>query len=71
VKVDASGSALATMEVVPVLGQFKIEKTIRDLSGARGVVIVGVNEGEARRDEPFDPGEPREPPHGWVVSLYP
>jgi len=71
VKVDASGSALATIEVVPVLGQFKIEKTVRDLSGARGLMIIGVNEGEARRDEPFDPGEPREAPHGWVVSLYP
>lgn len=70
VKVDDKGSPLATLEVVPVLGQTKIEKTVRDLSGARGVVIVGVNEGESRRDDPFDPGQPREPGHGWVVSLY-
>lgn len=70
VKVDDKGSPIATLEVVPVLGQTKIEKTVRDLSGTRGLVIVGVNEGEARRDEPFDPGQPREAPHGWVVSLY-
>ena len=70
VKVDENGSPIATIEAVPILGQTKIEKTVRDLSGARGVVIVGVNEGEARRDEPFDPGQPREPAHGWVVSLY-
>ncbi len=71
VKVDAQGSPVATFDVVPVLGQTKIEKTVRNLSGARGLVIVGLNEGEGRRDEPFDPGRRREPPHGWVVSLYP
>lgn len=71
VKVDAQGSPMATFDVVPVLGQTKIEKTVRDLAGARGLVIVGLNEGEGRRDEPFDPGHRREAPHGWVVSLYP
>ncbi len=71
VKVDATGAATSTMNVVPVLGQTRIEKTLRDLTGARGLVIVGLNEGEGRRDEPFDPGQVRESAKSFLVTLFP
>jgi hypothetical protein len=71
VKIAADGSAAAQIDAVPVLGETKILKTVQNLTGSRGLLIVGVNEGEARRDEPFDPGRAREDAHGYLVTLYP
>ena len=71
VKLREDGSELGRSEVTPVLGEFEIQRTVRDLSGARSVLIVGLHEGETRRDEPFDPGQFRERPRSYSVTLYP
>jgi hypothetical protein len=35
------------------------------------MLIVGLHEGETRRDEPFDPGQVRPMPRSYAVTLYP
>jgi hypothetical protein len=71
VELDAEGRESARTDVSGVLGETRIEKTFRDLHGSAAILIVGVNEGEARRDEPFDPDLVRESAHGYTVTLYP
>ncbi|MFO0554726.1 MAG: hypothetical protein U0271_40485 [Polyangiaceae bacterium] len=71
VRVDAQGSELGRQELAPVLGNTTLQVDVRDVHGAAGVLVVGVNEGEERRDEPFDPGRPREPAHSYAVTFYP
>lgn len=71
VKLDKDGIELGRVDAVPVLGETHIEKTVRELGDAASLLIVGVNEGEGRRDEPFDPGRPHEEPHAYLVTLYP
>jgi len=70
-ELDEAGMQTARTDVVAVLGETHVEKSFRDLHGAASLVIVGVNEGEARRDEPFDPDLVRETAHGYTVTLYP
>jgi len=71
VRLDATGSELGRKEVFPVLGGTHLEATVRDLRGAAAMLIVGINEGQSRRDEPFDPGKLREPGRSYLVTLYP
>lgn len=71
VKLDKDGIELGRVDAVPVLGETHIEKTVRELGDAESLLIVGVNEGEGRRDEPFDTARPHEEPHAYLVTLYP
>jgi hypothetical protein len=71
IELDAQGGETSRTELTPVLGETRMEKSFRDLHGSASVLIVGVNEGEARRDEPIDPDIVREPAHGYTLSLYP
>lgn len=71
IKLDKDGAELGRTDAVPVLGETHIEKTVRQLGDAGSLLIVGLNEGEGRRDEPFDPGRLREEGHAYLVTLYP
>ncbi len=71
IKLKHDGSELGRSEVTPVLGEYKIQRDVRDLGGARALLIVGLHEGATRRDEPFDPGQFREMPRGYTMTLYP
>ena len=70
IELDAQGGETSRTDLAPVLGETRIERSFRDLHGATSVLIVAVNEGEARRDEPFDPDIIRESAHGFTLSLY-
>ncbi len=70
VKVDKSGADAGRIDVAPVFGQFRAEKTVRDVDGLAGLLIVGVNDGEWSKAQPFDPGEPRLDPKSYLVTLY-
>ncbi|NUP05153.1 MAG: hypothetical protein HOW73_03730 [Polyangiaceae bacterium] len=69
VKIDESGSELGRKEYEPILGSSHLEATIRDLAGAKALLVVGINEGESRRDEPFDPGRLREAAKSYVITF--
>jgi hypothetical protein len=68
-KLDATGAELGRKKYDPVLGSTHVEATIRDLRGATALLIVGVNEGESRRDEPFDPDALHEAAKSYVITL--
>ena len=70
IKVDKSGADAGRIDVAPVFGQFRAEKTVRDIDGMAGILIVGVNDGEWSKAQPFDPGEPRLDPKSYLVTLY-
>jgi len=71
VKLDKDGSEVGRQEVAPVLGETRMEKSLRELSGVTHVLVVGLNEGESTRDEPFDPGELREGARSYLLTIYP
>lgn len=70
VLVDGGGAELSRTEVAPVFGETRMEKTLRKLGGAGGVLIVGLNEGEARRDAPLDPSRSGPGPRMYQFTLY-
>lgn len=70
VKVGADGSEKGRVDIAPVFGEFRQERTMRDLVGLSGVLVVGVNEGEESRNEPFDPGVPRLGPRSYLLTVY-
>lgn len=69
VKLDGEGAETGRKELFGVLGSTHIETTLRDLREAKSLLIVGVNEGIARRDQPFDPGRLREAPRSYSIQL--
>ena len=71
VKLDKNGVATSRTDVVPVLGETQLQKTLPDLSTAAALLIVGVNEGDRSRDEPFDPSRPRAQARSYLLTLYP
>jgi hypothetical protein len=71
VKLDKNGAATSRTDVVPVFGETQIQKTLPDLSTAAALLIVGVNEGDRSRDEPFDPSRPRAQARSYLLTLYP
>lgn len=70
VKIDKSGGEAGRIDVAPVFGEFHAEKTVRDLDGLAGLLVVGVNDGEWSKAEPFAPGEPRLDPKSYMMTLY-
>jgi hypothetical protein len=71
VKIDKNGAEIGRQEVTPVLGETRMEKSLRELGETAYVLIVGLNEGESTRDEPFDPGELREGARSYLLTIYP
>jgi hypothetical protein len=71
VKLDKDGAEIGRQEVAPVLGEIRMEKSLRELGSTAYVLVVGLNEGESTRDEPFDPGELREGARSYLLTIYP
>ena len=69
VKIAPDGTDAGRIDVAPVFGEYRAEKAIRDLGGVSALLIVGVNDGEWSKADPFDPGEPRLDPKGYMVTL--
>lgn len=70
VKIGKEGSEKGRVDVAPVFGEFRQERTMRDLQDLAGVLMVGVNEGEASRKDPFDPGGPQLAPRSYLLTIY-
>jgi hypothetical protein len=70
VKVDAEGAEVGRIDVASVYGRFHADKTLVDLGGLAGLVLVGVHTGSALREHPLDPDEESEA-HAYALTLYP
>jgi hypothetical protein len=69
VLVDAAGKELRRLNAPFVERGTRAELNIVDLSGARGIVIVGTNLGGVDLSHPFDPDYSPFEPHGCTVYL--
>jgi hypothetical protein len=70
VKVDAEGKEVGRVGVAPVYGSTRAERTVLNLSGLAGLLIVGINQGDFDRGAPFDPDEGPFEPHAYTVTLH-
>ena len=71
VKVDKQGMAAGRIDVAGLQAATHAERTVEDLSGLAGLVVVGVNDGTITSAAPFQPDEAPFEPHGYTVTLYP
>ncbi len=69
VAVDARGSILKRYDLPYVQNATSAERTIEDLDGAVGLLIVGINLGGVDSSHPFDPDHEPFEPHGFTVYL--
>jgi hypothetical protein len=69
VKVDKQGAEAGRIEVAGIFGSSHAQRTVVDLGGLAGVLIVGVNAGSMIRNQPFDPDEAPFMPHSYTVWL--
>jgi hypothetical protein len=69
VRLRADGSEASRVLVTPQQKSTSAEKTLEDLDGLSGVVVVGVNVGDLRPGEPFDPDAKPYEPHGYVLTV--
>ncbi len=70
VKVDRTGAEVGRVSIAGINGATHAERTIRDLRGAAGLLVVGVNAGSIDRSHPFDPDDPPALPRAYTVTLY-
>lgn len=70
VKIDADGAEVGRVDVASVYGRFHADKTLVDLGGLAGLLLVGVYTGSALREHPLDPDDESEP-HAYALTLYP
>lgn len=69
VKIDPTGAEAGRVNVAGIYGASHAERTVKDLTGLAGVVVVGVNAGSMDRSRPFDPDDEPFAPHGYTVTL--
>jgi hypothetical protein len=69
VRIGTDGQELSRVDVTSEQKSTVAERVLDDVSGLAGVVVVGVNVGDVRASEPFDPDEAPYEPHGFVVSV--
>lgn len=69
VTVAADGRELGRVEVPFLERATRVERTLVDLEGARGVLIAGTNLGDLSPTYPFDPDFAPYEPHGYTVYL--
>jgi hypothetical protein len=69
VRVDAEGRALSQLTLPYVERATSVEKTLLNVSGAAGLLIVGINLGAVDSSHPFDPDQEPWEPHGYSVYL--
>jgi hypothetical protein len=70
VKIDATGAEAGRGDVGPIFGEYRAEKELRVVGGLSGILVVGENDAEWSKSQPFDPGEPRLMPKSYTVTFY-
>jgi hypothetical protein len=71
IRLRPDGTEASRILVTPEQKSTSAEKSLEDLDGLGGVVVVGVNVGDLRPGEPFDPdGKPYEP-HSYLLTVAP
>jgi hypothetical protein len=69
VKVDAQGTEAGRVTVAAIYGSTHAERTVVGLDGLAGLLVVGVNQGDIDRANPYDPDDAPYEPHGYTVTL--
>jgi hypothetical protein len=69
VRIRADGSEASRVLVTPEMKSTSAEKSLEDLDGLAGVAVVGVNVGDLRPSEPFDPDAKPYESHGYVITV--
>ncbi|WP_281315980.1 hypothetical protein [Polyangium sp. y55x31] len=70
VKIDRTGAEVGRVAIAGINGATHADRSIRDLRGLAGLLVVGVNAGSIDRSHPFDPDEGPELPRAYTVTLY-
>ncbi|WP_281326222.1 hypothetical protein [Polyangium sp. 6x1] len=70
VKIDRAGAEVGRVVLAGINGATHADRTIRDLRGLAGLLVVGVNAGSIDRSHPFDPDEGPDLPRAYTVTLY-
>lgn len=69
VRVDAQGRALSQVTLPYLERGSSVEKTLMNVGGAAGLLIVGANLGGIDPSHPFDPDQEPWEPHGYSIYL--
>jgi hypothetical protein len=69
VRIRPDGTEASRVAVTPQQRSTSAEKNLDDLAGLAGVALVGVNTGDLRLDDPFDPDIAPYEPHSYVVTI--
>jgi hypothetical protein len=69
IKVDPSGMEAGRVAVAGVYGTTHVERTVVELNGLSGVMVVGVNAGSTDRSHPFDPDDAPFMPRSYTVTF--
>lgn len=69
VKVKKDGSEENRIKVAPVFGEYEASHVVGHLEDLAGILIVGENDAEWSKSQPFDPGEPRLLPKNYGITL--
>ena len=69
VRVRLDGSEASHVLVTSQQRSTSADRNLDDLDGLAGVAIIGINTGDLRLDDPFDPDVAPYEPHGYVLTL--
>jgi hypothetical protein len=69
VRIDREGREASRVVIAAQQKAVSAEKNLDALDGLAGVALVGVNIGDLRIDDPFDPDAAPYEPHGYVVTV--
>lgn len=69
VKIRKDGSEDSRIKVPAVFGEFEAARVVHNVGGLAGLLIVGENDAEWSKSQPFDPGEPRLTPKSYGVTI--
>jgi hypothetical protein len=68
-RIDQEGREASRVMITPQQKATSAEKNLDALDGLAGIALVGVNVGDLRLDDPFDPDAVPYEPHGYVVTV--
>jgi hypothetical protein len=69
VRVRPDGSEASRVLITPQQKSTMADRNLDDLGGLAGVALVGVNTGDLRLDDPFDPDVAPYEPHSYVLTV--
>jgi hypothetical protein len=69
VRVRPDGSEASRVLVTSQQRSSSADRNLDDLDGLAGVAIIGINTGDLRLDDPFDPDVAPYEPHGYVLTV--